>query len=255
MIAVISPAKNIDEKPFAGSLAVSIPLFADRADHLVSLLKGYNVEELMSLYKVSRSIAELNALRLASWGSGNELSQSKPAMFAFNGEVYRGISPQSLTDEEVEVAQANIRILSGLYGILRPMDAIRPYRLEMGTHWGPDGLTSLYHYWSSSVTEVLRSHLADSAGDKVLVNLASAEYFKVVDTKTLGYPVLHIDFKQEENGKLKNITVYAKKARGLMARFIASNGILKANDLKAFSDEGYFFDTTHSSQSKWIFVR
>jgi uncharacterized protein len=255
MIAVISPAKNIDEKPFAGSLPAAVPLFADRADHLVSLLKGFNVDALMSLYKVSRPIAELNALRLASWGSGLELNRPKPAMFAFNGEVYRGIGPLSLSDDEVGVAQAHVRILSGLYGILRPLDAIRPYRLEMGTHWGPDGLPSLYRYWSSSVTEVLRNHLATSAGDKVLVNLASAEYFKVVDTKTLGYPVLHIDFKQEENGKHKNITVYAKRARGLMVRFIAFNGISKIDDLKAFNDEGYFFDTSHSSQSKWIFVR
>jgi cytoplasmic iron level regulating protein YaaA (DUF328/UPF0246 family) len=255
MIAVVSPAKTIDESPIVQDFKSTKPHFGDKADYLVGQLKKLGVDELTALYKVNRSIGELNFARFFEWGQMAKQHREKAAIFAFNGEVYRGFDVKTLGKSQLESAQLRIRMLSGLYGLLKPFDAVKPYRLEMGTAWGPDATQSLYPYWRNDVTQRLSREIGQSSGDKVLVNLASAEYFKVIDTKKLARPILHIDFKQEEDGKLKNITVYAKKARGMMARFIAVNELNAVEDLKAFCDAGYYFSAPHSSENKWMFVR
>ena len=254
MISIISPAKNIDPQPLDRHVALTVPLFRDKANYLVSFLKQFSPAQLAELYHVNPAIAQLNFERFGQWDDAHKTS-AKAAVFAFNGEVYRGLEVKTFSDGQLGFAQQNLRILSGLYGLLKPLDAINPYRLEMGTKWGPLQHPSLYKFWDGLVTETLANDIKKSLGDKVLLNLASAEYFRSVQVKNLGYKVVTVDFKQEENGKLKNVTVYAKRARGLMAKFVSTNGINRVEDVKAFDLEGYYFDTHRSSDSSWVFVR
>ncbi|MFT3738532.1 MAG: peroxide stress protein YaaA [Breznakibacter sp.] len=254
MISIVSPAKNIDVQPLDRSITTTIPRFRENANYMVSFLKRFSAGQLADLYHVNPAIAQLNFDRFRVWDE-QHTTVSKAASFAFNGEVYRGLDIKSFSAGQLAFAQQNLRILSGLYGLLKPLDAINPYRLEMGTHWGPTGHANLYRLWGSSITQALADDIKNSSGDKMLLNLASAEYFKAVKAKDLGYGVVNIDFKQEVNGKTKNVTVYAKRARGLMARFVATNQIERIEDVKAFDLEGYYFDTHRSSEYNWMFVR
>lgn len=254
MIAILSPAKNIDVQPFNSSLTPTLPLFSDKANLLVSYLKKFDQTQLAELFKVNPSIAETNFVRFQQWFN-EPAAALKPAIYAFNGEVYRGFDAKSVLPEQMVFAQNHIRILSGLYGLLKPLDAIQPYRLEMGTHWGPGKVGSLYKFWGNLLAETINHDIAQSTGDKVLLNLASAEYSKALPLKGLTYPVVNVEFKQDENGKLKNITVYAKRARGLMARFLAVNQISRLDEVKAFDLEGYYFDPHHSTTDSFMFVR
>lgn len=255
MIAVISPAKSIDFSKSSVQKKLSSPQFASIANELVEELRMFSVEQLVELYKVSPKIAHLNFTRFQDWQVMPNSNHIKSALLAFTGEVYRGIDATTLNSNQLSRANDSIRILSGLYGVLKPLDGIQPYRLEMGTKIGIHGHTSLYQWWSERVTSEINKTINESKGDKLLINLASNEYFKVIDKRQLKYPVLTIDFKQQENGKLKNITVYAKKARGFMARFIIDNSIRKKEHLKAFDIEGYCFSPEYSSDNKWVFAR
>lgn len=255
MIAILSPAKNIDFTPSFVELPLSVPLFSEQANRLAGHLKNYSIEQLVDLYHVNRSIVDLNYGRWAHWLQQPAADALRPAVTAFNGEVYRGLDARSFSAEQLAKADKALRILSGLYGVLSPLDGIQAYRLEMGTKIDFDGHRALYPLWRERVTKAIVDAVEASSGDKALVNLASAEYAKVIDQKKLPFPVIDIEFKQEVNGSLKNITVYAKRARGLMARFMVVHNIQCVEHLKAFDSEGYSFSQHHSLQHRWVFLR
>ena len=255
MIAILSPAKNIDFSPIDLPQPLSRPLFVDQANELVAMLREFSPTDLAALYKVSNNLAELNFMRFAQWQVLPDENALRPAGFAFHGEVYRGLDICSLSAEQLDWGNRHIAILSGLYGLLHLLDGIQAYRLEMGTRLSFGQYTSLYDLWSQAITQQITHLIASSSGDKVLVNLASIEYAKVVNRQSLGFPVIDIDFKQEHQGTLRNVTVYAKRARGLMARFMAMHQIDAIEDLKSFDSEGYMFSFHHSSQNKWVYIR
>lgn len=255
MIAILSPAKSIIESANKSNIKLSEPVFYKQSNSLVSELKKMSVDELSVMYKSSLSIAHLNFTRMQNWINEPFNDRSLPAILAYIGEVYRGLEAESFNAKELKIANEKIRILSGLYGVLKPLDVILPYRLEMGSKWGGKQNSTLYEVWTEKVTDHINKTISESDGDKVLLNLASNEYFKVIDKKKLNYPILTIDFKEERGGVLRNITVYTKKARGLMAKFIIDFNINNVEDIKAFNYEGYLFSSEHSNDKKWIFIR
>ena len=255
MIAIISPAKNIDFSFSELGVKLTTPAYVDKANFLSQYLKSFSPIQLQQFYKVNQSIADLNFTRFQSWRNSPNQEDLGAAGFIFNGEVYRGFDVRSFLPDHLSFANLSILILSGLYGVLNIQDGIQPYRLEMGSKLSVADYSNLYKYWSDDVTDFLNERIESSLGDKCLVNLASVEYAKVVNLNKLKYPLLNIDFKQEEAGSLRSVSVYAKRARGLMARFIALNHICNVEDLKAFDFEGYSYSSHHSQLGKWIFVR
>jgi cytoplasmic iron level regulating protein YaaA (DUF328/UPF0246 family) len=255
MIAILSPAKNIDMSPLRVNVNLSHPKFLSKANELAGILKRLSVSELQAIYRSNQSIAQQNFERLQMWQTDPDAEHTKAAAFAFNGEAFRGFDAKSLTDDALLFSTSTIRILSGLYGILSPLDVIQPYRLEMGSSFELKPINNLYDFWRKTITSEVNRAIDTSPGDKILVNIASNEYSKTIDYKSLKYPVLTIDFKEEQGGKLKTVSVYAKRARGLMARYIASNQIDKVEFLKAFDFEGYYYNDHASSLHNWVFVR
>jgi len=209
------------------------------------------------MMSISEDLAQLNAERFAKWSQPFTEENSKQAVYSFNGDVYQGLEASLLSKEEIDYAQDHLRILSGLYGVLRPLDSIQPYRLEMGTSWEiTPKKNSLYKYWKSAVTERLKEDVEET-GAKFILNLASQEYAKAVDFKAIDLPVISPDFKEERGDKFQMISFFAKKARGLMARYAIENRIEKPEELKAFDYEGYHFNESLSdlSKNKWVFTR
>jgi len=255
MIAILSPAKNIDMSPLRVNVNLSQPKFLSKANELAGVLKQLSVSELQTIYRTNLSIAEQNFERLQMWQTDPDVKHTKAAAFAFNGEAFRGFDAKSLTDDALLFSASTIRILSGLYGILSPLDAIQPYRLEMGSPFELKPMNSLYNYWRKTITTEIIRAIDESPGDKILVNIASNEYSKSIDYKSLKYPVLTIDFKVEQSGKLKTVSIFAKRARGMMARYIASNQIDHVEFLKAFDFDGYYYNNHASSLHNWVFVR
>lgn len=255
MIAILSPAKNIDMSPMQVNVSLSQPKFLSKANELVAVLKALHVSELQAVYRSNLSIAQQNFERFQMWQINPQARQTKAAAFAFNGEAFRGFDAKSISDDGLKFSQSTIRILSGLYGVLAPLDAIQPYRLEMGSLFDLQPVRNLYDYWRQSVTNEIDSAIEMSSGDKILVNIASKEYSKVLDYKSLNFPVITIDFKEEQGGKHKTVSVFAKRARGLMARYIALNQIDRVEFLKAFDLDGYYYDNHVSTPDNWVFVR
>ena len=258
MLIVLSPAKSLDYETPVKSKIVTEPQFLGEAEELISLARNYSPEQLAGMMDISPALAELNVQRYISWRRDAVLSRGKSmvrqAVFAFNGDVYEGLNVSSLSTPQLKYLQNHVRILSGLYGLLRPLDALQPYRLEMGTALpNPQG-KNLYAFWgekiSLSLNDVIQQHKS-----RVLLNLASDEYFKAVKPAVLDVPVISPVFQDWKNGKYKIISFYAKRARGLMARYCAQHGIRKANDLKAFAEEGYAYCEEESSNSNWVFRR
>jgi len=209
------------------------------------------------MMSISDDLAQLNAERYAKWSWPFTTENSKQAVYSFNGDVYRGLEAESLAEADINYAQDHLRILSGLYGILRPLDSIQPYRLEMGTTWAiTPKKNSLYKYWKPSVTQRLKADI-DEVNAAFILNLASQEYAKVVDFKSLSIPVIAPDFKEERGDKFQMISFYAKKARGLMAKYVIENRVTKPEELKGFDMEGYHFNESLSelSKNKWVFTR
>lgn len=254
MLIIISPAKRLDLTIHAGIQKFSQPGLISHAAELMALLKTYSPAQIGSLLQVSDQLAILNAERCAVWSSHGNAENAKQAAFAYDGDVYRGMEAATLDSFQIDYAQSHIRILSGLYGILRPLDLIQPYRLEMGTKLPNPAGNDLYAFWSSAVTDVINRELERQRSD-VLINLASDEYYRVIDSKRLKARVITPIFQQWKNGKWKIIPIHAKRARGLMARFAAVNGIVDAEHLKAFDSEGYAFNRDASSDSRWIYCR
>lgn len=254
MLSVISPAKTLDFETPSTTEDVTQPAFLDQSQRLISELRELSPSQLSELMGISDKLAGLNAARFAEWGPPFSLVNAKPAAQAFQGDVYTGLEADTFNDDDNRFAQTHLRILSGLYGVLRPLDLIQPYRLEMGTRLANEKGKDLYEFWQPKVTAALNTAISDSGSD-VLVNLASNEYFKAVDRRELKAQVITPVFKDEKNGNLKIISFYAKKARGLMSAWIIRERINSPGALREFDINGYRLDPTASDTETLVFVR
>ncbi|ASK20120.1 MULTISPECIES: peroxide stress protein YaaA [unclassified Halomonas] len=254
MLSVISPAKTLDFETPSTTDKVTQPNFLDHSKPLIEILRDYSPQQLSDLMGISDKLAGLNAARFADWQPPFTLDNAKPAVQAFQGDVYTGLEANTFSDDDNLFAQQHLRILSGLYGLLRPLDLIQAYRLEMGTKLPNDAGKDLYAYWKPTLTQALNSAIEES-GSNVLVNLASNEYFKAIDTKKLGARVITPVFKDEKNGSFKIISFYAKKARGLMSAWIIQQQINDPEQLTAFDVAGYRFDPAASQGDTLVFTR
>lgn len=252
MLILLSPAKQLDFSEARPELFATRPALMERTKELSKTTAKLSARDLSALMDISEDLADLNRERFRAFDPDSE--DGKPAALAFNGEVYRGLDAGSLSKEDLVWAQDHLRILSGLYGALRPLDAIQPYRLEMGTRLKTKKGANLYEFWGTDILEELE-RVMDASGQRVVVNLASNEYAKAARLKSLDARVIEIDFKEEKDGRLRMLMVYAKKARGLMARWIIENRVTDPDRLKAFDLEGYRFDPQGSGQDKLLFTR
>lgn len=254
MLFVVSPAKNLDYDTPSAYEKTSQPLLLDDAEALVERARELSPQQLSSLMKISDKLASLNAVRFNEWQRPFDSDNAKAAVFAFNGDVYAGFEAATLSTQALDYAQQHMRILSGLYGVLRPLDLMQPYRLEMGTKFENPRGKDLYAFWGSQIAEQLNRDL-EAAGASQLVNLASNEYFKAVDTKVLNAPIITPVFKDTKQGKLKVISFYAKKARGMMGRYIVEHQVKTLEQLKSFDVAGYKYDNLLSSDTELVFTR
>jgi len=253
MLVVISPAKKLSvegEKPDW----FTTPQFIEHSEKLIKELRKYSPKKLQNLMSISDDLAQLNVERYQQWTTNHDTENTKQALFTFTGEVYAGLNATSFKKNELEYAQQHLRILSGLYGVLKPMDAIHAYRLEMGTKLKIGKKSNLYEFWGDTIVKEINNTLKAN-NDKVLVNLASNEYFKAVNKKMLAAPVITPVFKDFTNGQYKTVMVYAKKARGAMAAFIMKNKIKTIEELTAFDTDGYLFNEEASSPKELVFLR
>ncbi|VGO14372.1 hypothetical protein PDESU_02933 [Pontiella desulfatans] len=249
MIVVLSPSKSMDMEP--GKVAeFTQPAFLDQSQKLVSKVRKMSKAELMEFMAVSEKLADLNRQRFKDWQPPFTPANAKQAVLAFTGDVYDGLDASSLKKRDLTYAQNHLRILSGLYGLLKPLDLIQPYRLEMGRPLETRGAKNLYEFWKATVTEELNR----TPGD-LLVNLASNEYFKAIDKRTLDKPIVSPVFKDEKNGQFKIISFFAKKARGTMARFIIENRVKDADGLLNFKEDGYRYAAALSKPDAPCFTR
>ena len=254
MFFVLSPAKNLNEKAPAPVKEFTQPDLLAEAEILMRQLRELAPQQIAELMHVSDKIALLNAERNAEWHTPFTPDNAKQAVFMFNGDVYEGIAADTLEPEQIQYLQQHVRLLSGLYGVLRPLDLMQPYRLEMGTAFANTRGKNLYEFWGDIITDLLNDTLAQ-AGSDILINLASQEYFKSVNTKKLKARLIIPVFKDEKNGKYKIISFYAKRARGLMVRYAAEHNITDPEMLKNFDYEGYSFNAAASNESEWVFMR
>jgi uncharacterized protein len=252
MFALISPAKTLDFETQSPIDKISKPFFTDKANKLSKVLSNFSIKELTDLMNISHELAELNYSRFKMWNNKPTHKDLKQALLAFTGEVFRGIDAYSLNKEDFEFAQNHVRILSGLYGVLRPLDGIQAYRLEMGTKLKHEKFKNLYGFWGNEITQQINDEHKE--GDYI-INLASNEYFKALKPKMLKCKIITPVFKDFNKGELKVVTVYAKNARGKMIRFIIKNRITAPEQLKLFDINGYAFDDKLSDNSTWVFVR
>lgn len=254
MFFVLSPAKNLNEKDPSPVSSFTLPDLLPEAEILMQELRQLAPQQIAELMHVSDKIALLNAERNAAWHTPFTPENAKQAVFMFNGDVYEGIAADTLKPEQIDYLQQHVRLLSGLYGVLRPLDLMQPYRLEMGTAFANTRGKNLYEFWGDKITDLLNQTLKQADSD-VLINLASQEYFKSVNTKKLNARLITPIFKDEKNGKYKIISFYAKRARGLMVRYAAEHGITEPEMLKNFDYEGYSFNEAASNEAEWVFMR
>jgi len=252
MKIIISPAKSLDFESSSKTNVFSQPSFQKESSLLNNRLKKLSKKKLSDLMKISPALANLNYERNQNWHQPFSLENSKQAIYAFTGEVFKGIDVDSLAEEKIPLLQDRLRILSGLYGILKPLDLIQPYRLEMGTKLNIGEANNLYKFWDSSLADSLNNEMNE--GD-LLINLASAEYFKAVPKKILTSPMITPIFKEFKNGDYKIVMTYAKRARGLMVRYIIDNNINTIEELKGFDTEGYLYTESLSTESELVFTR
>lgn len=254
MICIVSPAKNLNEDPLTQEVKWTKPKFIGQAEILSGILKEKSPADIGSLMHLSENLSNLNYDRNQKWRKAHTIKNAKPAMFIFNGDVYQGLDAASLSEEHIEYAQTHFRILSGLYGLLKPLDVVRPYRLEMGTKLdNPEG-SNLYKFWKDSLGKQLQKDIRASKS-KVLLNCASNEYFKAVDTSAIKEEIWTPVFKDFKTDKYKIISFFAKKARGMMARFVIQNQCKTIEDLYSFNSEGYYFKEVDEAKKQIIFYR
>lgn len=253
MLHIISPAKSLNFSTLQQPIPVEKARFEQKAHELVSHIKQLSAVQLQELLHVSPQLAQLNYERYQTWVfSGNE--DKKPAVFAYNGDVYQGIDVQTLSPASLQKLQTQLRILSGLYGVLRPFDGILPYRLEMSTPLHTAQYKDLYAYWSDTITQSIKSDIAEG-NHSYLINLASQEYIKAIQVKKLTVPVIDCQFKDYKNGKLQMISFFAKKARGMMVRYIAENDVTTPEHLQGFDYGGYIYNSQLSKDQTLVFTR
>lgn len=250
MIAIISPAKSLDFESKSPYEIASTPYFQKDADYLAGKLHKLKSSALGSLLDISPKLAQLNAERYATWKS----APSKQAIYAYNGDVYDGLEAKTLALSEIEFTQQHLRTISGLYGLLRPLDLIKPYRIDMGTSFATPKGENLYKYWGDRITDHLKKSLKES-GSNILINLASQEYFAAINTKKLKARIITPSFKDKSNDKYVMISFFAKKARGMMSRFIIRNSITDHEMLVGFDEAGYHFNPGLSKGDNWVFTR
>lgn len=252
MKIIISPAKSLDFENKANTSLHTQPRFLEQSEKLNKKLKTLSKKKLSDLMKISDDLAALNYDRNQEWQPPFTPSNAKQAVYAFTGEVFRGLDVTSLSEEKLPVLQDTLRILSGLYGLLKPLDLMQPYRLEMGTKLKIGRADNLYKFWDTTLAESLNEELEEG---ELLINLASSEYFKAVPKKALKVSMITPVFKDLKNGQYKTIMTYAKKARGLMVRYIIDNNVKSLEELKGFNVEGYGFAESMSSETELVFTR
>jgi len=254
MIVVISPAKSLYNQCPVPFETFSQLDFLPEAEKVISVMKKKKPVQLAHLMDISTKLAELNHQRFQAWSLPFTPGNSWPAVLMFNGDVYHGLKAETFSVSEFETAQKQLRILSGVYGLLKPLDLIQPYRLEMGTNVSIAGKKNLYDFWKAKITAKLNQQFSET-GKKVLVNLASNEYFGAIDTKKLKARIITPSFKEHKNGQFQMVSFFAKRARGLMSRFIIQNKISDPEEIKAFDLEGYFYNNGLSNGDNWVFTR
>ncbi len=252
MKIVVSPAKSLDFENKAVTSEFTQGIFLPEAEKLNSVLKKKSAKVLSKLMSISPNLGQLNFERNQSWSLPFDIENAKQAVYAFKGDVYIGLDMATLPVNKLGQLQDKLRILSGQYGVLKPLDLMQPYRLEMGTKLKVGRKENLYQFWGDSVTNTLNDEMVN---DEIFINLASNEYFKVVKPKLLKAPVITPVFKDYKNGNLKIISFFAKKARGMMVRYIVDNNIETVEDLKGFNTEGYAFDSNLSTELELVFTR
>lgn len=254
MLTVISPAKTLDFDTPPTTRKATQPLFIERAGELVEDARQMSPDDIRALMGVSDNIAELNHARFMNWSAPFSLDNAKQSVLAFKGDVYTGLEAETLSAAQLGFAQKHLCILSGLYGLLRPLDLMQPYRLEMGLKFANRGGKNLYEFWGDDINKALGKQLKKS-GSPVLVNLASNEYFKSVRARELDAEIITPVFKDLKNGKYKVISFYAKKARGQMARYIIDKELNEPGGMKRFRTDGYRYSKAESTAHEWVFTR
>ncbi len=254
MLIVLSPAKKLDFETKPVTTKYTQPELLEHSVELVEQLKNMTIEQLIKILNVSYGLAELNLQRFQQWKPPFSLDNAKQAILTFNGDVYEGLDAKSFTDEDFEFAQKHLRIISGLYGVLRPLDLIQAYRLPMGTKLVNSRGKNLYQFWGDIITETLNRTL-DEFGYKYLINLASNEYFKAIKPEKLNAKIITPVFKENKNGTYRVVSFYAKKARGMMSRYAILNRLENPEDLKNFDMAGYKFEPSQSTEDKYVFIR
>ena len=254
MLIVVSPAKTLDYETPAKTKTFTLPDYLDDSAELIHRMREFSSLDISELMKVSTKIADLNFDRFEAWNKKFTEKNAKQAVLAFKGDVYTGLDAESFSAKDFKFAQSHLRILSGLYGLLRPLDLMKPYRLEMGTRLTNDRGKNLYEFWGDEVTDGLNSQLK-KIKSKHLINLASNEYFKAVKPKQLNGEIITPAFKELKNGDYKMIGIYAKKARGLLSRYIIQNQLSDIEDIKSFDVDGYKFNKKLSKDNNWVFTR
>jgi uncharacterized protein len=254
MLLVLSPAKSLDFDNPVPTDRFTQPDFLDESNKLIKTLRKLSPEDLSELMSISTKLGELNFERNLNWHLPFDMHNARQAIFAFTGDVYMGLDARSLSNRDMEFAQNHLRILSGLYGVLRPLDLIQPYRLEMGTSLRHGNNDNLYTFWSTRVTDALNQVLANQK-TPWLLNLASQEYFRAVRQDALIAPVISPVFKDYKNGQYKIISFFAKKARGMMAAHVIRHRVSRVEDLLAFSQAGYRYSGEHSTSTSPVFLR
>ena len=252
MKLVLSPAKSLDFETKLPTNKATEGFFLKEAEHLNKLLKKKSVKSLSKLMHISDNLGQLNYERNQDWELPFTSENSRPAIFAFSGDVYRGLDAYTIDTKKLDKVEDTVRIISGLYGFLKPLDLVQPYRLEMGTKMPVGKNKNLYEFWKKKVTQALNDELED---DELFLNLASNEYFKAIDTKVLKVPVVNIAFKEFKDGKYKIVAIFAKLARGLMTRYIIDTDAKTMDDIKGFNCENYGFSEELSSENELVFTR
>ena len=252
MKLVLSPAKSLDFETKLPTNKATEGFFLTEAERLNKLLKKKSAKSLSKLMHISDNLGQLNYERNQDWELPFNSENSRPAIFAFSGDVYRGLDAYTIDSTKLDKVEDTVRIISGLYGILKPLDLVQPYRLEMGTKMPVGKNKNLYEFWRKKVTQALNDELED---DELFLNLASNEYFKAIDTKALKVPVINIAFKEFKDGKYKIVAIFAKLARGLMTRYIIDTDAKTIEDVKGFNFENYGFSEELSSENELVFTR
>ncbi|QOV64729.1 peroxide stress protein YaaA [Kosakonia pseudosacchari] len=254
MLILISPAKTLDYQSPLATTRFTQPELLDHAQQLIKTARKLSAPQIKALMGISDKLADLNATRFHDWQPDFTPENARQAILAFKGDVYTGLQAETFSEADFDFAQQHLRMLSGLYGVLRPLDLMQPYRLEMGIRLENAKGKDLYQFWGDTITNKLNDAIA-AQGDDIVINLASDEYFRSVKTQKLKARVIKPVFLDEKNGKFKVISFYAKKARGLMSRYIIEQRLTKPEQLAGFDSEGYFFDEEASAPDEMVFKR